>query len=131
MHSSAADQKLVLITNNGARKKMEKRVSIGWQRVSKYNYAQNKFYLIIHLQASKHWIFKADIHTHSMIDQRVRFMSFKWRGNCQTSCRISVQDINQLLFFHSTCQKQCQSAYQSTRPLSNKLHCKSNDYIYR
>lgn len=36
-------------------------------------------YLIIHLQTCKHWVFKANINPHSVIDQSVGLMCFKWR----------------------------------------------------
>ena len=58
-------------------------------------------YFIIHLQTGKHGIFKANINTNNMIDQRVWLVGFKWRRNGETSCNISVQNIHQLLFFNS------------------------------
>lgn len=64
--------------------------------------AVSGLYLVIHLEAGEHGVFKANVYSHYMIDQCVRFVGLQRRGDGQSCSCISVQNVNQLLFLYCT-----------------------------
>lgn len=59
-------------------------------------------HLIVQFEAGKHWIFKANVHPHDVVDESMGLVGLQGRGYGQTGSCISVQDVHQLLFLHRT-----------------------------
>lgn len=59
-------------------------------------------HLIVHLQTGEHGVFKTHINSYHMVDQCVGLVSLQGRGDGETRCCISVQDVHQLLLLNGT-----------------------------
>ncbi len=54
---------------------------------------------VINFETCKHGIFEADVYTDQIKTDRVRFVCFKWWRYGETCLCISIQYVNELLFF--------------------------------
>ena len=56
-------------------------------------------YLVIDFEASEDRIVETNIDTNRVESNRVGLVCFQWRGNGQTCLRVTIENVDELLFF--------------------------------